>query len=349
MNMFMVFGIVLISYPASYLLVAGIRRCSEQRRIMDIPNPRSLHTHPVPLCGGLAIVFISIIGLIIIGILRSAWPWSTLFYYVSGATLIAVIGLLDDLHSRPIWVRMGVHLLSAALVILGIGYWSKVNIPFLDTLNMGWLGLPFTFLWIVGLTNAYNFMDGIDGIASLQAVVAGLGWAILGWLGNQPLIAVLGLLLAASSLGFLGHNWPPARIFMGDVGSTFLGFTFAVIPVVAAQRDPRFVLIGVVIVWPFIFDTVFTFLHRILHRENVLTSHCSHIYQRLVKLGFSQKTVALLYGGLSMIGVVLAVAQVLEWRWADYLTVIVMIIAPLFLWLGVRWKGRSNSKTAKTL
>ena len=106
-------------------------------------------------------------------------------------------------------------------------------------MSLGRLGLIITFLWIVGLTNAYNFMDGIDGIAGGQAVVAGLGWAGLGYLTDQPLIGLLGLLLAASSLGFLGHNWPPARIFMGDVGSAFLGFTFAVLAVAAAQRDTR--------------------------------------------------------------------------------------------------------------
>ncbi|MCX6983473.1 MAG: hypothetical protein NT118_01805 [Lentisphaerae bacterium] len=90
----------------------------------------------------------------------------------------------------------------------------------------------------------------------------GLGWIVLGWLGNQTLVVALGLLLASTSLGFLGYNWPPAKIFMGDVGSAFLGYTFAVLPVVAVQRDPRFALAGVLLVWPFVFDAAFTFLRR---------------------------------------------------------------------------------------
>ena len=99
-------------------------------------------------------------------------------------------------------------------------------------------------MWIVGLTNAYNFMDGIDGIAGVQAVVAGLGWLLLGGLAGLPALGALGLLTAASSLGFLIHNWPPARIFMGDVGSAFLGFTFAFLPAVAVQDDPRLGVAG---------------------------------------------------------------------------------------------------------
>ena len=127
-------------------------------------------------------------------------------------------------------------------------------------------------------------------------------------------------------------------VWVGNVGSAFLGYTFAVLPVVAAQYDPRFALAGVLLVWPFVFDTAFTFLCRLLHRENVFTAHRSHLYQRLVATGFSHKTVASLYIGLAIIGLVCSVALVMEWRWADYLTAIVIVVAPLILWLGTRWR-----------
>jgi UDP-N-acetylmuramyl pentapeptide phosphotransferase/UDP-N-acetylglucosamine-1-phosphate transferase len=338
-----------ISFTLGYIGVALIRHWALRRNLLDIPNERSSHTRPIPRVGGLAIVVITLIGFIIIWILCPAWPWLALFVYVSGAILIAVVSWLDDVNSLPNRVRFAVHSLSAAMVIMGIGYWRKIYLPLLGTINLGWLGLAITFMWIVGLINAYNFMDGIDGIAGGQAVVAGLGWTILGWLDNQPLVVALGLLLAASSLGFLGHNWFPARIFMGDVGSAFLGYNFAVLTVVAAQRDPRFALAGVLLVWPFVFDSVFTFLRRLLHRENIFTAHCSHLFQRLVATGFSHKKVASLYIGLAIIGLVCSVSLVMEWRWADYLTTIVIVIASLFLWLGTRWKERSISKTANSL
>ena len=131
-------------------------------------------------------------------------------------------------------------------------------------MSLGWLGLIITFLWIVGLTNAYNFMDGIDGIAGGQAVVAGMGWAVLGWLTVQPLVGLMGVLLAAASLGFLGHNWPPARIFMGDVAAlSWVSCLPCWLWLQHATRSTRLALVGILFVWPFVFDATFTFLRRL--------------------------------------------------------------------------------------
>ena len=186
-------------------------------------------------------------------------------------------------------------------------------------MHWGWLGVPLAFFWVVGLTNAYNFMDGIDGLAGSQAVIAGVGWAGLGWLRGEPLVSLLGLLVAGSSLGFLLHNWPPARIFMGDVGSAFLGFTFAALSVLAAQQNPRLAVAGILLLWPFIFDTIGTFLRRLRRRENVFAAHRSHLYQRLVIAGYSHRTVTLLYSGLALVGLVLALVWVLALPGADWL------------------------------
>jgi UDP-N-acetylmuramyl pentapeptide phosphotransferase/UDP-N-acetylglucosamine-1-phosphate transferase len=166
-------------------------------------------------------------------------------------------------------------------------------------------------IWIVGLTNAYNFMDGSDGIAGAQALVAGASWACLGWLAGLPTLAGLGLLLAGGSLGFLLHNWPPARIFMGDVGSAFLGYSFAILPLLAlagqrslAAASP---VLGLLPVWPFVFDASFTFLRRLRHGENVFAAHRTHLFQRLLIAGFSHRFVLLLYGSLATVGGVAAV------------------------------------------
>src|SRR6185436_11775719 len=130
------------------------------------------------------------------------------------------------------------------------------------------LGFTITFFWIVGLTNAYNFMDGIDGIAGGQALVAGIGWTAIGWLDGQSHIVVFGLLLAATNLGFLFHNWSPARIFMGDVGSAFLGYSFAVLPLMLSSQSTgrtgfKLALAAILPVWPFVFDSTFTILRRL--------------------------------------------------------------------------------------
>ena len=341
--MFIIIGVGAI--VLTYLGVAIIKRLSLQNNVLDIPNERSMHYAPIPRGGGLAIVIATFLFSGVLWIIEPLWAINRPIILVIGGMLIAGTSLWDDLHPIPYWIRLAVHIIVAGMVVIGIGYWRVFQIPFVGQFDLLWIGLLLTFLWITGLINAYNFMDGIDGMAGGQGVVAGLGWAILGWLSGQLFITGLGLVIAASCLGFLGHNWKQAKIFMGDVGSTFLGYTFAVLPVVAGQHDPRLALAGVLLVWPFVFDTVYTFVQRLLHRENIFTAHRSHLYQRLVLTGFSHKTVASLYIGLALIGLVCSVALVMKWPWADYWTVIIIIVTPLILWQGTRWRERSFSKT----
>jgi UDP-N-acetylmuramyl pentapeptide phosphotransferase/UDP-N-acetylglucosamine-1-phosphate transferase len=214
----------------SYWGTGFIRTYTLQQNILDIPNPRSSHSQAIPRGGGLAVFLVTIGGLLAYAFLSSpGLSWPKLLIYSGAATLIATIGWLDDLRSLSSRLRFAAHSVAALLCIVGLGYWHTLTLPGLGEVSLGWLGIPVTFLWLVGLTNAYNFMDGIDGLAGTQAVIAGLGWGLLGWLSGQPWGSVPGLLLAGASLGFLGHNWPPARIFMGDVGSTFLGYTLAVL------------------------------------------------------------------------------------------------------------------------
>ena len=343
MNIPLGFGISLVVFITSYFLVSIIHHRAEKRRNLDIPNSRSLHSRPIPRGGGLAIVIVTLICAGVLWYIHPLWSIRDFIILVLGGLIIAGISYWDDLRPLPYWIRFAVHIAVASIVVIGIGYWRVLQLPFIGHLPLGWLGIPITLLWIVGMINAYNFMDGIDGIAGGQGVIAGLGWAILGWLSGQFLIAGLGLVLAASCLGFLGHNWPPARIFMGDVGSAFLGYTFAILPVVTFQLDSLFAFAGVLLVWPFIFDTLFTFICRLRRHENVFTAHCSHIYQRLVATGYSHKKIASLYIGLAIIGLACSVAIVMEWSWAYILTVVIIVV-PLFLWLLTRRRERFISK-----
>ncbi len=169
-------------------------------------------------------------------------------------------------------------------------------------------------------------MDGIDGIAGLQALVAGSGWYLLGTLTDQSAFAMLGALIAASSAGFLWWNWPPAKIFMGDVGSAFLGFTFAVLPVFAALTHNRIAAAGIILVWPFVFDSVFTLLRRLSKGENIFQAHRSHLYQRLVQKGWTHGQVSSLYAALAGIGIVPAATFV---RWPMAGSWLIVILLPL--------------------
>jgi UDP-N-acetylmuramyl pentapeptide phosphotransferase/UDP-N-acetylglucosamine-1-phosphate transferase len=327
----------------TWFLVMVLCRWAERRQFLDIPNERSLHTGPIPRGGGIPIVLIALIGLMVYSVWDGTFQWEICLTYIIGATLIAAISWLDDLRPLPNWVRFSAHSVGAILVILGFGSLHSLSLPFLRQLHLGWLSLPVTFLWIVGLTNAYNFMDGIDGIAGGQAVVAGFGWTALGCLSGQPIVSAIGLLLATSSLGFLGHNWSPARIFMGDVGSAFLGYTFAVLPIIAAQKDPRLALAGVLLVWPFVFDTVFTFLRRLRGGENVFAAHRSHLYQRLVIAGYSHGFVSSFYIGLALIGGILALAWSQNVVGSNFAVVLSVPFFCLILWIIVNRKERNRA------
>ena len=306
--MFDIFLPAVLALVLSYLGVAGLVRWATRRQILDVPNERSSHTRPTPHGGGLVIVILSTAGLLIAWLLCPVSFPAALPAYLVGAWLVAGVSWLDDLRSLPNRLRFAAHLLAAVIAVWSWGFWSQVALPGVGDVRLGWVGLPVTILWIGWLTNAYNFMDGIDGIAGGQAVAAGIGWAALGWMSGQLLVSILGLLLAASSLGFLGHNWSPARIFMGDVGSVFLGYSFAVLPIIAAKSDPHLALAGILLVWPFVFDATFTLLRRLQMKENIFAAHRSHLYQRLIIAGHSRRSVSVLYIGASLLGVCSALA-----------------------------------------
>jgi UDP-N-acetylmuramyl pentapeptide phosphotransferase/UDP-N-acetylglucosamine-1-phosphate transferase len=204
-----------------------------------------------------------------------------------------------------------------------------------------------TWFWIVGLTNAYNFMDGVDGMAGGQAVAAGVGWVILGLLTGQLVLVLLGGCLAATSLGFLIHNWHPARIFMGDVGATFLGYSFAAITVMATHDVPRLGLAGVLLVWPSIFDTGFTVLRRLRRRENIFAGHRTFLFHRLTSAGWSHATAALLYIPLPILGAVLACTWAQGPRIFHVGITFVTVTVCFALWYLVRHQERQGLALAR--
>jgi UDP-N-acetylmuramyl pentapeptide phosphotransferase/UDP-N-acetylglucosamine-1-phosphate transferase len=317
----------------SYFAVTAVHRWTERHQILDIPNARSSHVRPIPRGGGLAIVGVTLGGTILFAITNRDVVSSGLVGYLIGAALIAIVGWVDDLHSLRAPTRLLTQGIGALLAIAGLGFVRSIELPLIGNFELGWLGLPLTWLWIVWLTNAFNFMDGIDGLLGSQAVLAGTGWAVLGWLISEPLVGTQGLLVAAGSLGFLGHNWPPARIFMGDVGSTFLGFTIAVIGMEATILHPVLASASLLLVWPLVFDTAYTLLRRIRKGENILGAHRSHLYQRLVIAGFSHAAVDRTYLALALVGIISAIAPELIAGWVGVVWIFVVPVLCFVLWL----------------
>ncbi len=217
----------------------ALRRYALSRRLMDIPNARSSHSVPMPRGGGLAIVLSFLLALPLLAVMGLvAWPlvWALLG---SGAG-VAVLGFLDDHgHIAASWRLLG-HFSAAVWALIWLNGLPPIN-AFGFGLELGWLGHVMAAVYLVWLLNLYNFMDGIDGIASVEAICVCLGGALLGIAGsNQPSEFVVPLILAASVVGFLFWNLPPARIFMGDAGSGFLGVTLGILSLQAAWVAPQF-------------------------------------------------------------------------------------------------------------
>lgn len=285
----------------SYLGVWIIRRFAEKRQLLDHPNERSSHSLPTPRGGGLAIV------LLVTG--TGLWfvneaSLSRNLVFIACGLIIAFLGWRDDTHSLSPRVRFAVHGLVAAVSILGLGYFSSVTIPLFGVLQLGVVGIAITFFWIIGLINAYNFMDGIDGMAGGVAFAAGIGWFLL--TSNIPYLANsfvvwIALAIAASSLGFLVHNWHPAKIFMGDVASTFLGYTFAVMPLLASDKEGDALMLGTLLLWTIIMDAGVTFIRRALNHDNLLAPHRTHLYQRLVIGGYTHQSISGMYTILTIV------------------------------------------------
>ena len=293
----------------SGLGIEFLRRYAERQRVLiDIPNERSSHSQPKPRGGGIMIVLITLIGVLGLLLIGPARSMSLLTFLICGG-IIAFVGWIDDMRSLSTTLRLAIQVLCALVSILGIGYFNKLTVGN-SAFSLGLVGIPFTIVWLVGLTNAYNFMDGIDGIAGGQAVVGGLAWLGFGLIQQVPIVSIIGLLIASSSLGFLWHNWQPSRIIMGDVGATFLGYSFAVLPLLFENHTPILengLWFSMLVLWAFLADTGITMLRRALRRENIFQAHRSHFYQRLVISGWSHARVSALYIVLSVLGSLFAI------------------------------------------
>jgi len=256
-------------------------------RLMDLPNERSLHDRPTPRGGGLGILA---------GIaLCLPWlaPGSLPFLVVLMALLVGAFSFLDDLHPLSPLIRLAVQgLLAAAAVGAGLGL---ARLPFpgwvLD-LPM-WAGWVLTWLWLVWMTNLYNFMDGMDGFAGGMSVVGFGTLGLLGWQGGDMQFALICLMVVAASVAFLWYNFPPARLFMGDVGSAALGFLAAGLMLWGQRRGLFPLWLGLLVFSPFVVDATVTLIRRLLHGERVWQAHRTHYYQRLARSGWGHRRTVL--------------------------------------------------------
>jgi len=290
-----------VAFAVAVVVTGAVLWIARRRNLLDVPNERSSHTVPTPRSGGLGIVA----GFVVL--LLSSESESRLFVMGGMALVMAAgVGLRDD--RRP----LGPGAKGAGLILVSLFAYMAArvviarDVPFAGDVALGFLGMVLTPFWFAGYANAFNFMDGLDGFATLTAIVSASVFAIAGLATTDATLTLFASATLGGSLGFLPWNFPKARIFMGDAGSLPLGMALALCAVMANATGALPFPASILLLGPFLFDVTFTLARRWRRRERLGEAHKEHLYQRLSRVWDSHAKVSLLYAGFSVATGVLA-------------------------------------------
>ncbi len=318
--------IILGSFISSFLLVFLVKKIAFHINALDIPNKRKVHKVPIPRLGGIAIFFAFLVGYMISGII-SVQMLSVLI----GGFIIVLTGMIDDIKSVPAKYKFLCQIIAASVVVLyGKLYFTHITLVGLDLVFPTWINIILSILFIVSIINAINLIDGLDGLASGISSIYFLTIAILGFVLNKfgGLDIVLSLIMLGSTLGFLMHNFPPAKIFMGDTGSMFLGFMISIIALLGYKvATITSLIIPILLLFIPIFDTLISIFRRILKKESIGTPDMNHMHHQLLKMTSSQtKTVLIIY----LVNIIFSAISILYVLGDNTLAIFLYIIAMIF-------------------
>ncbi|MBL3538081.1 glycosyltransferase family 4 protein [Aminivibrio sp.] len=322
-------GLALLSCIGTKLYINYAR----QKAILDIPNERSSHTLPTPRGGGVVFValFLAVILLCPFFFPREASLWLALS---GGGLAVAAIGWIDDRNPLPAWQRLGVHSMAVLWALYHLGGMPSLSMGF-ASLPLGYIGHVLAFIGGVWMINLYNFMDGIDGLAAGEAALVALAGAFL-TTGTPVSVALFAL--AASVLGFLIWNWSPAKVFMGDAGSGFLGFAFFCFALSTENTNTLPLLTWAVLVSVFAVDATLTLVMRARRRKRLSEAHRDHLYQQFIKAGYPHAAVT---GAIFLVTLLLSAAV---WRFRPFP---LLLFAGVYVALIMTWKLLYGKISAK--
>lgn len=334
-NINIVYTVALIlAFFGTSLLTPYSKKLAHKVGAIDHPKALGVHDKPMPLAGGTAIVT----SFVLIACLIAPWvPGFNAKEFIGlivGCVIISSLGFLDDIYQLSPRVRIFIQVFAALIVVLSGTTIEWISWPWSDTglIPLHTLGSFISVVWIVGLTNAVNFLDGLDGLATGVASIASISFMVISFLFGPPIVVVLAAILAGSCLGFLPHNFSPAKIFMGDTGSTFLGFTLAVISIQGLTKSYTAItlIVGAIVLGLPIFDTSFAIIRRLLNNQSITQGDRGHLHHRLVDKGISHKkaviTMYLVSGCFGLAGILFALQ--------DFFLAALIIITILAVWLG---------------
>ena len=335
----LVLGAFALAGVLSFWLTPHVSEFAHKVGAMDIPrDARRMHKRPIPRMGGLAIFMGFLSALLIFGKMDVQ-----MLSILLGAMIIVVLGIFDDIAALGAKFKFCIQVLAAAIPVciggLKIEFFTSFN-PFSDNqyFSLGFMAIPVTIIWIVGITNAVNLIDGLDGLAAGVSSFAAMTMLAVGLLTNEIMVAITMAALAGACIGFLPYNFNPAKIFMGDTGSTFLGFMLATMSIEGFFKFYAVISFAV----PFlilglpIFDTASAIMRRLLEGRSPMSPDRGHVHHKLVDMGFNVKqAVAILYaisGTLGLAAVILTTSGEAKAMVLILAVILVMALGGRILW-----------------
>lgn len=334
---------ILLSFVCAFLLAflstPFVKTLAKKIGAIDIPkDKRRMHTDSVPLIGGLAIFLGFLVSTVIFTEIDIK-----IIAILSGALIMVVLGVFDDKYALGAKFKLMIQIIAAAIPVIAGVRIERIILPFLKSggIEFGWLAYPITILWIVALTNAVNLIDGLDGLAAGVSAIASFSMFLIALMQGNYVIAVMSAALVGACCGFLPYNFSPASIFMGDTGSTFLGFVMASLSVLGLFKIHAIISFAV----PFIafgipiFDTSFAIFRRIKEHRPIMSPDRGHLHHRLVDMGFSHKQAVLI---IYAICIVLGAVAVLSFK-SKLLAIVIAVLGVIGAFVFRYW-GRMKKE-----
>lgn len=333
-------GAVLISF----LLTRTIRNLANSRGWVYAPtSSRHIHTDLIPRLGGIAIfIAVAVVALVLLAFphlpgIEAELSRRTVLYILGPASLVFLLGLYDDFRPVKPYVKFAVQAIAGTLMFFG-GF-GVFSVPWLfGSVQFGWIALPFTILWVLWITNAFNLLDGIDGLAAGSALFSTLTVFVVSLISGNFLISSLTLALAGAILGFLRFNFNPATIFLGDCGSLFIGFMLSALALAGAQKTPTIIAVAIPVVsfgLP-VLETVLSVIRRFLSGQPLFTADRGHIHHKLLERGFSQRQVVLI---LYVVSALCGMLSLILLSPSGSMVGIVLFVIGTGVWVGVQHLG----------
>jgi len=295
-----------MSALATFILTFFVKEFAVKFKFIDIPDFRKIHITPTPRLGGLAIYFGFLIGLLYLEPHAKHLP-----AIIIGSGIIVLTGALDDRYGIRAVIKLSGQISGAAVLVFSGLVIERVTLPFFGMIDLGVFGIILTLLWIVGITNAINLIDGLDGLATGVSTIALSSMFVMAIMQGQVVAAYLSIVLIGSNLGFLYHNFYPAKIYMGDTGSNLLGYMIAVISILGLFKNIAIFsfIIPIVILAVPIFDTLFAIVRRALNKQKIMAPDNKHIHYQLLNAGFSHRQSVLIMYAFSLVFGILAIVS----------------------------------------